>query len=106
MMKNGESLKGHLDTLILAAVDHTPSHGYAIIEQLRTGSGGRFDLADGTVYPALHRLEKAGLLRSHWETVGGRKRREYDLTDAGRRALRERREDWKSFSRGVSAILA
>ena len=53
----GEMLKGHLTFLILAAVEPTPAHGYIVIENLRRRSGGAFDLPEGTVYPALHRLE-------------------------------------------------
>jgi PadR family transcriptional regulator PadR len=59
-----EELKGHLDLLLLAAVQARSAHGYAIIEELRRLSGGTFDLPEGTVYPALHRLERAGLLSS------------------------------------------
>ena len=61
-----EILKGHLDLLLLAAVRARPAHGYAVIDELRRRSGGTFDLPEGTVYPALHRLERGGLLASHW----------------------------------------
>ncbi|MBA3417844.1 MAG: helix-turn-helix transcriptional regulator, partial [Geodermatophilaceae bacterium] len=57
-----ETLKGHLDGLLLAALEAGPLHGYGVIEALRTGSDGTFDLPTGTVYPALHRLERAGLV--------------------------------------------
>jgi len=66
-----EALKGHLDGLLLAALEPGPLHGYAVIEQLRAGSGGRIDLPTGTVYPALHRLERAGLVRSRWSSESG-----------------------------------
>ena len=59
-----EQLKGHLDPLVLAILEQGPAHGYAIIESLRERSGGAFDLPEGTIYPALHRLERAGTLRS------------------------------------------
>jgi DNA-binding PadR family transcriptional regulator len=68
----GEGLKGHLDFLILAVLQDGPMHGYALIEALRRRSGGVFDLPEGTIYPALHRLELTGLLSSKWsEHVGG-----------------------------------
>ena len=67
-----EQLKGHLDPLVLAILEHGPAHGYAIIESLRERSGGAFDLPEGTIYPALHRLERAGTLSSRREVVGGR----------------------------------
>ena len=98
-------LKGHLDGLLLAALEAGPLHGYAVMDALRTGSGGRVDLPTGTVYPALHRLERAGLVRSHWSTEGGRRRRSYELTAAGRRALAGERSNWREFATTVSALL-
>jgi DNA-binding PadR family transcriptional regulator len=100
-----EILKGHLDTLLLATLEVGPRHGYAIKEALRAGSGGRFDLPTGTVYPALHRLERAGLVRSTWSTVGGRHRRTYELTADGRRMLGAERVSWQEFAAAVSALL-
>src|SRR5690349_22694226 len=75
-----ELLKGHLDALLLAVLEPGPQHGYAVIEALRAGSDGALELPTGTVYPALHRLERAGLIASDWQTVGGRRRRAYHLT--------------------------
>jgi PadR family transcriptional regulator PadR len=100
-----ELLKGHLDALLLAVVEGGPQHGYAVIEALRSGSGGALDLPSGTVYPALHRLERAGLIGSNWETVGGRRRRAYHLTPSGRAALGEQRAIWEQFSTAVTAVL-
>ena len=98
-------LKGHLDMLLLAVVEAGPQHGYAVIEALRDGSDGALDLPTGTVYPALHRLERAGLLASDWETVGGRRRRTYRLTPSERTALGEQRAVWDQFSTAVTAVL-
>jgi PadR family transcriptional regulator PadR len=100
-----EALKGHLDGLLLAALERGPLHGYAVIDILRTGSAGHFDLPTGTVYPALHRLEAAGLVRSGWSVVSGRRRRTYELTKAGHRALAGQRTAWEEFSGAVSALL-
>jgi DNA-binding PadR family transcriptional regulator len=100
-----EALKGHLDGLLLAVLSEGPRHGYAVIEALRTGSGGAFDLPKGTVYPALHRLEQAGLVRGTWSTEGGRQRRTYQLTAAGRRRLGTERATWQRFSAAMSAVL-
>ena len=100
-----EVLKGHLDALLLATLTEGPRHGYAIKEALRAGSGGRFDLPTGTVYPALHRLERAGLIRGSWSTVNGRRRRSYRLTAAGERALSQERSSWREFSAAVTALL-
>jgi DNA-binding PadR family transcriptional regulator len=98
-------LKGHLDALLLAIVEAGPQHGYAIIESLRTSSDGALDLPTGTVYPALHRLDRAGLIAGDWQTVGGRRRRVYHLTPSGRTALGEQRAVWEQFSTAVTAVL-
>ena len=101
-----ELLKGHLDALLLAVLERGPRHGYAVIEALRAGSDGTLDLPTGTVYPALHRLERAGLIQSDWQIVGGRRRRAYRLTAAGHAALGEQRVIWDQFSTAVTALLA
>jgi PadR family transcriptional regulator, regulatory protein PadR len=101
----GESLKGHLDLLILAVLSQGPLHGYAVIEELRARSDDVFDLPEGTVYPALHRLEKAGLLTSSWSGASGRRRRTYDLTRDGRAALVSGRSSWADFSSAVTSVL-
>ena len=97
--------RGSLDLLVLAVLARGPGHGYAIIEALRERSGGAFDLAEGTVYPALHRLEAAGLLASRWSEAARRRRRVYRLTRRGRAALRRERKDWHAFSRAVAAVV-
>jgi PadR family transcriptional regulator PadR len=101
----GEELKGHLDALLLAALENGPRHGYAVIEALRESSGGRLDLPTGTIYPALRRLEEAGLITGSWSVVAGRRRREYRLTPAGSRALSGKRADWQDFAAMISAAL-
>ena len=100
-----ETLKGHLDGLLLAVLEAGPTHGYAIIDRLRSHSDGRFDLPTGTVYPALHRLERAGLVRSRWSTVGGRRRRTYELTPAGHGALGTERARWLEFAQAMASVL-
>ena len=100
-----ETLKGHLDALLLASLEAGPRHGYSIMEALRTGSGGQVDLPTGTIYPALHRLERAGLVKGSWSDAGGRRRRVYRLTAAGRRALAEERSSWHEFSAAVTTLL-
>ena len=101
-----ETLKGHLDFLLLAIVADEPAHGYRIIEELKRRSGGAFDLPEGTVYPALHRLEQSGLLASSWATETGRRRRVYRLTARGGRALAGERRAWRGFTRAVEAVVA
>jgi PadR family transcriptional regulator PadR len=102
----GMDLRGHLDLLLLAALQQTgPAHGYALIVGLREHSNGAFDLPEGTVYPALHRLERDGLVSSEWDTSAARRRRVYQVTPDGRAALAVRRREWRAFARGVQAII-
>ncbi len=100
-----DALGGQLDPLILAIIAEEPAHGYAILQRLKLRSAGAFDLAEGTIYPALHRLERNGLLSSSWSTDTGRHRRVYSITRAGRSALKTRRREWTQFSRAVEAVL-
>jgi transcriptional regulator len=103
----GEMLKGHLDMIVLAALAAGPAHGYAVIEQIKRKSGQAFDLPEGTIYPALHRLEQAGLLSSRWVTAeSGRQRRVYALTRRGERSLAERSAVWKQFCEAIGGLLA
>lgn len=100
-----DALRGHLELLLLAILAAGPMHGYAVIQELRRRSSGRFELAEGTVYPALQRLERSGLVASSWSAESGRRRRIYTLTKRGSRALVERRSEWAAFSQGVAAVL-
>lgn len=98
-------VRGNLDLLLLAALRSGPAHGYAIIEELRTRSDGVLDLAEGTVYPALNRLARAGLLKDEWSKDTGRRRRVYHLTPKGEAALQEGREDYRRHSGAMNEIL-
>ena len=99
------SVKGQLDALILATLDAGPAHGYAVGQMLRERSDGAFDLPEGTIYPALHRLERDGLIESDWSTQDGRRRRVYRLTRSGTAALGARRREWSAFAGAVQAVL-
>lgn len=101
----GQALKGHLDLLLLAVIGDEPKHGYAVMEELRRRSDEAFDLPEGTVYPALHRLEGAGYLASDWTTVGGRRRRTYRVTRKGKGALERERSSWEEFATAVGMVL-
>lgn len=102
---SGEAIKGHLDLLLLSILGEGDAHGYAVIEALRERSHGTFDLPEGTVYPALHRLERQELVSSSWDKTSARKRRVYALTRRGRTALVAKRSDWDGFKRAVSAVV-
>src|SRR6478752_2734664 len=72
-------LRGHVDALLLAVLAEAPGHGYELNQRLLTRSGGELDVNEGSLYPALHRLERRGLVESEWSAGGGRKRRVYRL---------------------------
>ena len=101
-----EVAKGQVELLLLAVLVVAPAHGYGIVETLRTRSGGAFDLAEGTVYPALYRLERAGLVASGWQSGGGRRRRVYRLPRRGHGALERRRADWRELTQAMETVLA
>ena len=101
----GQSLKGHLDLLLLSIVASGPKHGYAVMEALRSASGDAFDLPEGTIYPALNRLEREGLLGSEWSVVNGRRRKTYRLTSRGQEALADQRSGWEAFAAAVNQVV-
>jgi transcriptional regulator len=100
-----ERVKGHLDLVLLGVLSRGPAHGYAVITALREQTRGLLDLTEGSVYPALHRLEDMGWLASEWEPVAGRRRRVYQLTKAGATALRNERKDWRALVSAVESVL-
>lgn len=98
-------LRGHVDALLLAVLADAPGHGYELNQRLLARSGGELDVNEGSLYPALHRLERRGLVASEWSTGDGRKRRVYRLTRSGRRAAASSREEWRAFSTAVQQVL-
>ncbi|MET9510409.1 helix-turn-helix transcriptional regulator [Streptomyces flavidovirens] len=100
-----DAVRGHLDGLLLAVLEAGPLHGYAIITAVQQRSGGVLDLRTGTIYPALNRLERLGLLSSSWDSVGERRRRCYELTDAGRSSLANERTAWREFTTAIGSVL-
>ena len=101
----GDALRGHLELLLLAALARTEQHGYALIEWLRTQSAGALDLGEGSVYPALRRLEATGCVTSSWSTDSGRRRRVYRLTKRGKARLSSERQGWDDLVRTVDLVL-
>jgi len=101
----GDGLRGHLELLLLAAVARRPGHGYGIAEYLRTVSSGEFDVPEGSIYPALYRMERRGVIKSAWSEDAGRRRRVYAITPKGRRELTQAQRAWTDFARGVNAVL-
>lgn len=99
------ALKNDVDLLLMGVLRRGPAHGYAIIAALRERSGGEFDLAEGTIYPALHRLERAGLVESSVELTQGRRRRTYALTPRGRKEFSTQRREWRGFVANMQAVI-
>ena len=102
----GDGAKGHLELVLLGVLAAAPGHGYSIISALKARTDGVLDLPEGSVYPALHRLEDLGLVASEWKPVGGRRRREYRLTDEGATVLASEQKDWTRLAAAINAVLA
>jgi len=100
-----DRLRGHLEMLLLAALASGPAHGYALSAELRRRSNGVLPIIEGSLYPALHRLEAAGLVSSASETAGGRRRRRYEITADGKLALAEEIRAWRTFKTTIDEIL-
>jgi PadR family transcriptional regulator, regulatory protein PadR len=99
------NLRGTLPTLILEALEHEPKHGYRIAQRIKERSRGVLDFKEGTLYPALHKLENDGFVESYEETENGRQRRYYRISKAGRAVLAKDRDEWRTVSRAVTLIL-
>jgi PadR family transcriptional regulator, regulatory protein PadR len=105
----GDSLRGHLETMALAALEQGTAHGFEILKRLEVAGSGALRLKEGSLYPALYRLEGAGLVRSAWEESEkgrrGPRRRVYSLTRKGTRQLAAGRTEWRRFVGVMGAIL-
>ncbi|HET7622208.1 MAG TPA: PadR family transcriptional regulator [Gemmatimonadaceae bacterium] len=101
-----DALRGSLDLLVLKTLSLAPMHGWGISQRVQQISEGVLDVNQGSLYPALQRLEKDGLIASEWGTTdNNRKARYYRLTAAGRRALGKELENWRRFAAGLEAVL-
>jgi PadR family transcriptional regulator PadR len=98
-------LSGTLDLLILEVCQAGPTYGYEISQTVLARTAGTFELKEGSLYPALHRLERHKLLAASWSEHDGRRRKYYRLTAAGRKELAARREEWRTFSTAVNGVL-
>ena len=105
-MARNDQLQGALDLLILKTLACGPNHGFGITLHVQTVSTGLLRLEEGSLYPALHRLEKDKLVRGEWrQTENARRARFYTLTPAGRRRLAEAENNWTAVSKGVRKVL-
>ncbi len=98
-------LSGSSAMLVLGLLAEGDMYGYQITEQLSARSENVFEMKSGTLYPLLHTLEQKGFVTAYERTEGGRERRYYAITDAGRRQLAEKQEEWKSYTRAVGRVL-
>ena len=100
------AFRSDLDAIILGALVDGPLHGYAIVKRLQKHSDGLLKLGEGQLYPALHKLEKAGMVLARWDQQEGKpSRRVYALTDGGREELGRQRTAWEKFSKSINAVL-
>jgi transcriptional regulator len=105
-MRRSDHLQGTLELLILKSLQHQPNHGFGITLHVQNASDGLLRVEEGSLYPALHRMEKAKLIRGEWRmTENGRKARLYALTPAGRKRLEEDVNSWTSVAKGVRKLL-
>ena len=101
-----ELLQGTLDLLVLRTLQWGPQHGYGISQSIRMHSGEVLEVETGSLYPALHRLEREKWIRSEWKTSGNNQRvKEYTLTAAGRKHLAEERSRWESLATAIAGVL-
>ena len=106
MGKTADLLPGTLDMLILKAVSLKPLHGYGVLLRIRQMSGGALEIRQGSLYPALYRLEHQGLIATQWgQSENNRRAKYYTLTAAGRRRLREERAGWNRLATAIAAAL-
>jgi PadR family transcriptional regulator, regulatory protein PadR len=106
MVKPAELLPGTLDMLILKAVSLRPLHGYGVLVRIRQISGEALEVPQGSLYPALYRLEHQGLIAAEWgQSENNRRAKYYTITTSGRRRLREERAGWNRMTSAVAAAL-
>lgn len=106
MPKQPDTLQGTLDLLILKTLERGPNHGFGITLHIQTVSDGSLRLEEGSLYPALHRLERDNVIRGEWQTTAnGRRARSYRLTRAGLKRLAEAEESWAVLTKSVGKIL-
>jgi len=98
--------KGSTEILILSLLIDHPMYGYEISQQLKQRSGGYFEMKEGLLYPALHRMQQNGWLASDWRMIDGRRRKYYSLTQTGRKVLGEQAAEWKTFLEQLAIMLS
>jgi transcriptional regulator len=104
---HGDALRGHLETLVLSALRRGDAHGFEILRRLEEAGSGALKLKEGSLYPALYRLEYRGWIAAEWgESENKRKAKYYRLTAAGRKQLKSERKEWKRLALAIADVLA
>lgn len=106
MTPRDQMRKGSTEILILSLLVERPMYGYEISQELKQRSGGYFEMKEGLLYPALHRMQQNGWLDSEWRTVDGRSRKYYLLTAEGKKTLAEQSAEWKTFLEQLYALMS
>lgn len=105
-MKIGkELLKGSTDLLVLTLIEKEPMYGYQIIKELSKKSENIFNLQEGTLYPILHALEEKNYISSYWDATTSKKRKYYTITKEGKKHLKNKNEEWKTYTNGVNSVI-
>jgi len=102
---DAQNLWGAVEMLILEVVSQDPSYGYKITQTVSQRSQGYFELKEGSLYPALHRLEQQKAISSYWESVEGRRRKYYRITEVGLKSLASRKTAWNEFTKAIDGVL-
>ncbi len=102
---NKELIKGTTEMMILKMLDRQPTYGYEMIKNFEIISNGSFSLKEGTLYPILHALEKKNHIESYWDTLEGRKRKYYRITNIGKKNLNDKKSEWDEFALAMKSIM-
>jgi len=106
MARRQELIAGSIDSLLLCLISQQPMYGYQIIKELEQRSQGYFKFKEGTLYPALHRLERAGVIQGKWQALeNGQQRKYYSITEKGLSILAEKRNQWRDFLAAMNLII-
>ena len=106
-MSKQEMLKGNTETIILSLLQLEPMYGYQLVQEIKLRSSGYFDMKEGTLYPALHRMEREGLIEGRWQNISDGMRRRYCfITLRGRFVLSDRQAEWQRFSQAMNSVIA
>ncbi len=100
-----ELLKGSTNMLVLSLLENEDMYGYEMIRKLTEKSENIFELQEGTLYPILHGLEEKNYITSYWDETGKKKRKYYSITNEGKKHLKEKKEEWRTFSSGINQVV-